>query len=366
MDERQAGVKRPGTSAENSTAKRWRGDRTTENKFAEATANNSLELRDIHTHLMGMGSAQFWCDNIVFDDAVLPAHATFCEEDSTARDILGPLLWDHKNRVWFGSEKFASLIAILRNDSTREEQTKEINEQLGEMKDCLDETLWSLLDTYKLTFSKDFCYDIVYKEEKLSQALDLPLEMNADIRLTHLEARLGISHSQEPITFKHYIIFNAREQKFQVAYGIRNEDLVKLVNKGSDARNPVQRATEAFIRNAFTMCNPDGSQPEILDFHTFRGAFTPQFYPRRFALKDCLYEQRLDILAYLLQHVLSRYSACSPSVKYVEFSVSCSDLSRPWVLDVLKCFNSREGDEVSKKLRLHSTFSHIKVPFVRE
>ncbi|CAF3388299.1 unnamed protein product, partial [Rotaria sp. Silwood2] len=105
--------------------------------------------------------------------------------------------------------------------------------------------------------------------------------------------------------------------------------------------DPAQRDARAHIMNGFSMMNADGSEPRSVDFHSFRGSFTPQFYPRRFALKDSLYGQRLDLLAYLLQYVLHRYSTCLPPVKYCEISVGAGDLGRPWLLDILSTFSNR-------------------------
>ena len=68
----------------------------------------------------------------------------------------------------------------------------------------------------------------------------------------------------------------------------------------------------------------------------FTGPFTPDFYPRRFALKDSIYSQRLDILAALIAHIVERYQTCLPPIRYCEFSISANDLCRPWVFDVLR------------------------------
>src|SRR6185312_1108784 len=88
-------------------------------------------------------------------------------------------------------------------------------------------------------------------------------------------------------------------------------------------------ALYAQLANSFTMLGPHGRAPSQLDFHKYRGCFTPEFYPRRFVLKDCMYEQRLDVLDTLLCYSLARYALAN--VSYVEYSVGINDLTRPWV-----------------------------------
>ena len=56
---------------------------------------HQAQLYDLHTHLMGMGSANFWIDTIILDPSVMPNNATFkAEENRKIRDDLSPLVWD--------------------------------------------------------------------------------------------------------------------------------------------------------------------------------------------------------------------------------------------------------------------------------
>ncbi|CAF1393591.1 unnamed protein product [Rotaria sp. Silwood1] len=131
----------------------------------------------------------------------------------------------------------------------------------------------------------------------------------------------------------------------------------KPINEITD---PAQRDARAHIINAFSMMNADGSAPRSVDFHSFRGAFTPEFFPRRFALKDSIYSQRLDLLAFLLRNALYRFSTCSPPIKYCEFSVGCGDLSRPWIFDILLTFSNAEPISELKKLVNNNHFPWLK------
>lgn len=51
-----------------------------------------------------------------------------------------------------------------------------------------------------------------------------------------------------------------------------------------------------------------------------RGNFTPQFYPRRFEMRDVIVDRHPQVLEVLLNTVLHRYGKAG--VGYVEFSVS--------------------------------------------
>ncbi|CAF3892043.1 unnamed protein product, partial [Rotaria sp. Silwood1] len=186
----------------------------------------------------------------------------------------------------------------------------------------------------------DFTYDVVLTLNDLGKGLGVttsPINNFEDLIQSKVEEKLGLHIYQESIEqrlrpFRQWIVFNARKQKFEIVKGITVEILRKRI--ADSEISPIQRQiTEGHIKNAFSMRNPDGTEPRLIDFDRFHGSFTPEFYPCRFALKDSLYAQRLDILAALLLYVLRRYQSCSPSVQYCELSVGVGDLSSPWVVD---------------------------------
>lgn len=75
------------------------------------------------------------------------------------------------------------------------------------------------------------------------------------------------------------------------------------------------------------MLNIDGTRIHCngaAQISQFRGKFTNDFYPRRFALKDCIYGQRLEILSILLHNTINRYS--KSGTNYVEYSLGVNDL----------------------------------------
>jgi len=96
------------------------------------------------------------------------------------------------------------------------------------------------------------------------------------------------------------------------------------------------------MTNAFTMADVDGGTAAEVNLDYYRGSFTPEFYPRRYAPKDCLYNQRLDVLGLFFEYVLDRYARKSKlSVDYVEFSYSVRDLCKPWIRRVFQDVQER-------------------------
>jgi len=292
-------------------------------KSRESEARSELDkeehiLSELHTHLMGMGNANFWL-GLLNDRNALPSDSL-----SDPRDILAhfPLIWSPEDQ------------AFLDKDATTEAFTQLLHPDVPDSLKPLfgitnREELLRHLSHYQLSFARDFTFEVILKLQDLFKAFGIPEGHPESVRQAVLEERLMIG-SASPI--RRFIIWNARNQQLQHCHGLRVSDLCRLMQQHPEV--------EGHVRNGFSMCSNDGSAATVSDFHSFRGSFTPEFYPRRFALKDSLYEQRLDVLAILLSHVLDRYGSCRPPVDYVEFSVGVGDVCRTWVFDVLRCFGS--------------------------
>lgn len=197
-----------------------------------------------------------------------------------------------------------------------------------------------------LAFAENFSHDVILKLTDLASGLGVTNRCNEFIQAA-VEEKLCfhiIPASDRP-QFRHWIIFNARSQCFEVVYGITVEELRKLITIDSYAPTQASILARAHIVNTISMCDPQGTDARPIDFHSFQGMFTPEFYPRRFAVKDSIYGQRLDILAHLLDHILDCYSTCRPAVTYCELSVGVGDITRPWVFDVLCSFPSAQMQE---------------------
>eukprot|EP00767_Chilomastix_cuspidata_P001397 gnl/Chilomastix_cuspidata/151.p1 GENE.gnl/Chilomastix_cuspidata/151~~gnl/Chilomastix_cuspidata/151.p1 ORF type:complete len:1820 (+),score=463.04 gnl/Chilomastix_cuspidata/151:256-5460(+) len=145
--------------------------------------------------------------------------------------------------------------------------------------------------------------------------------------------------------FRHYTVFDQRKRKFRRVFGIRNVDLVAEIWPEAihelegiyggiyylpdplpthSVRPAVQQRVEALMKNCFAMLAVDGGRPQEADMLMYRSRFTPEFYPRRFALKDALYEQSLEVLT-LHVATLARHLA-EAGVRYTEISHSVNDI----------------------------------------
>ena len=312
------------------------------------------QLYELHTHLLGMGNAGFWIDTILCDRKIMPTNEMFLKKDSEFPETLCRLIWKKNYGSGFvNAKESANFIKYLRKSKDipwdTAEKRKKVEDDIKDQFKDLYLTFWSLIEDEKfnkeqhhrvMNFGKHFSYDVVLTLNDLAKGLNVDLDNGDDIAQMKIAEKLGIylSEDTESIEFGHWIIFNARKQLFEIVYGIRVEDLRKLITIDITSPNEAKKNAHAHIVNAFSMCDAQGTPARHVDFHNFRGAFTPEFYPRRFALKDSIYSQRLDVLAALIYHVLKRYQTCFPPVKYCEFSVGVGDLSSPWVFDVLRSF----------------------------
>ncbi|CAF1210121.1 unnamed protein product, partial [Rotaria magnacalcarata] len=320
------------------------------------------ELYDLHTHLLGMGNIGFWINTILMNQTVLPTNKEF-ENYHDLRKNVCRLVWDKNKKEFIYGEKVDELVQYLMKESypngSLERLKKNINALLPGTSTVFndmhaeDYKLIRELRHYGLTF-KNFSYDVILKLEDLVDGLGIK-NTNKDIHQAAIEEKLGFhtcASSHRP-SFRYWVIFNARLQHFEIVYGITVEELRKLIDIDANAPREANKLARAHIVNAFSMCDAQGTLARPVDFHGFHGMFTPEFYPRRFALKDSIYSQRLDVLAHLLYYVLHRYDICSPPVTYCEFSVGVGDLTREWVLDVL-CSLSTSARRSTQSSRTNS------------
>lgn len=167
--------------------------------------------------------------------------------------------------------------------------------------------------------------DVVFDEAALAQALfdhapvqDVGGAIRRILGASDNAAVAGLLQE----SYKEYIVFNAREQQFDLRLGVPNRVLVRVMQ--------LQPSVTRVVDSAFCMVDQEGAVPPLSVLnHTMRDHFTPQFYPRRFILKDELYSQRLCVINMLLARVLVHY--WQSGVGYAEPSVGIGDLLRPWV-----------------------------------
>ena len=165
-----------------------------------------------------------------------------------------------------------------------------------------------------------FTYDVVYDLKSIARALgqEVKAEQTNEQLQSQIANRLpvkGAKNWQRGLVHT-YTVWNARTQKFESRLGITNTDLCVMLEKDT-------LRTE--IENFFQMKGDHQHQRETSWKH-----FDPQFFPRGYMLKECIYSQYPVVLDLLLDHVLSNHE--QTGAVYVEFSVDFGDLiERPWI-----------------------------------
>lgn len=172
------------------------------------------------------------------------------------------------------------------------------------------------LDTHP-SMRYSFTFDVVYSLSTFQAAL-------GGVEECVVYSRLGISEDDRG-QFRPYIVFNARNQEFEIRHGITNTNLLTLLRENA---NDILHSA---LKNCYSMLDDNGNIPtESVLRNRYIDQFTPEFYPMRYILKDDLYSQYLDVLDVLLHHVLENYRQAG--VRYIEFSVGHGDLiTRPYV-----------------------------------
>jgi hypothetical protein len=137
--------------------------------------------------------------------------------------------------------------------------------------------------------------------------------------------------------YKTYVVYDFREDHFTTVTGIPCRYISKLVQlereARTDPRHP-QGCIESMVRNWFSMLEADGDHASLNTVKgIYRGSFTPEFFPMRYSIKDCIYSQEPSVLALLLNHVMIRYR--TSGVDYAELSISNKDVLNPHFLPVM-------------------------------
>lgn len=266
-------------------------------------AVEKLELGDLHTHLLGMGSHNFWIDTVI--KKLIPALRRKKQIEFYGRENV-----THDNIYYLEGENLAM---------------PEFSSKVF-LKDKLHLCSPGLQDELKKSSNIDFTYDVVFDKNALKEALfpnfdsQRPEEITDDLLLE----KLGLDRSQKSMINRERIVFNAREQWFEIRKGILNADVLDFIDRNDALR-------KAFS-NCFSMLDFDGNEPTSAFMKSkTRLMFRPEFYPMRYRLKDELYSQYLEVLDSLLHHVITQVYVPN-GVGYVEFSVGISDvMNRPWV-----------------------------------
>ncbi|KAJ3268502.1 hypothetical protein HDV01_002705 [Terramyces sp. JEL0728] len=177
-------------------------------------------------------------------------------------------------------------------------------------------------------------FDVVYDITSLEKGLELTLDFTKEVKdswktvnnldKVDLESLNTLMDDMKLPECKLYNVLNFRNKEsiLTKVIGISNSEIVKVMNS---------KEWSSRFRNAFSILNDAGDHDERVH-SIFRGRF--DYFDRRFALKDPIYQQYPEVLGILLNSSMARYQ--KSGVNYVEFSVSARDLSNPFIVVHLK------------------------------
>lgn len=271
-------------------------------KWLDETICNR-ELRDLHTHLLGMGSWTFWL-------RIIKERVPEWVKRRAIEWYLLPVggVLDHSSIL--DTEPTSSFM------ERPDDPTRSFCDRLRGMPHlrqfCEKALGVSVFDCHENNLV--FTYDVVYDVTTWCKALDQSkVHTAADVADV-----LGISEVE--LTRRQYVVWNARKQQLEKRQGLTNSRLVELLSSRQSTR------LEQALKNCFSMLQLGGEPADDSTIvRLFEGEFDPLFFPMRYALKDSLYEQYLDVLDELLTHV-TRDLYEPNGVSYVEFSVGFSDM----------------------------------------
>lgn len=319
-------------------------------------------VAELHTHLMGMGSADFWLDIVVVwhrYERLKKLKKTFEEEPPREhRPERGDWLWKYFPNQRSLSDKPTlptpgdqELSALYREGFEYHPQVWEDAEELSDLQQL-----------FTLTSSKDdesgvFQCDIVLTVASLRVAFNLPDLIPEGLAEHEIISRLHVAGSCARrrrgvvSNLRDWIVWVPKDNEFRIKRGIPCSVIVSLcsLDRPECTRTLSQRSVVAHLRNAFSVLGMDGKDAELHDILDCRGHFTPQFNPRRFVLKDDLIDQDPSILQRLLKWELTRLERAG--VKYVEFSVSLKDLTCPIVVQHLALVPDVHWDPSTREQR---------------
>ena len=259
------------------------------------------DLIDLHSHLMGMGNMEFWTKWIM--GVFIPRKL-----QSVRQEVMGV-------RTKKSVENFLKKHFFPENERPNLSFPKEAIDSIFQH--------WGEIEF-------DVVYDITSLEKGLGLSLDFTavenkfLETGNNLDKIDLDALNTLMNDMNLPECKLYNVLNFRNKDsiLTKVIGIPNSEILKVVDG---------KEWNSRFRNAFSILNDAGDYDERVH-SIFRGQF--DYFDRRFALKDPIYQQYPEVLGILLNSSMARYQ--KSGVNYVEFSMSARDLSNPFIVVHLK------------------------------
>jgi len=262
--------------------------------------NNATKQRkfsDLHSDLMGMASWEFWVNKVMKE--------------------LIPKLVKEKKIEWYMTKNQLTFANVLNRAPARnfcEGDEPRFEYIADELKEWCELALRAKIEGGYRNFY--FTYDVVYTVDKLMQAFNVE-------RLDYLAWELGTDVGE--FGRSPHIVWNAKKQLFEERQGVTNSRLLQLIEKKYGG------SSVGRLPNCFAVLDSNGVSPHrSVIFDLFGRVPLAKIYPMQHALKESMYEQYLEIFDELINHLVNDVFIPS-GVGYVEFSVSHSNITKPWV-----------------------------------
>ena len=276
-------------------------------------------LTDLHTHFTGMGNANFWVNQIMKTTIPAIVHQVTDTQTTVENRIFGRLRLVGQDDLLKHFDQIDRICSAALNAAV-------VGNGIGIVgKD----------DYYREFFMANFTEDVVYPKDELlkaffgydpsSQLSECHNAMHPDDALWRLEQLICNPRSTTFFAdaLRPYVIFNCKSRMFEYVVGLTNTTLMSWMEGDSDEAT----SGRAALDNCFEMLDNRGGRAGNADLKSYRGKFSPQFNPMRYALKDPLIQQQPIVLSCLLNHVA--YNYYRNGVSYVELSVSLREAMRP-------------------------------------
>lgn len=305
-------------------------------------------LVDLHAHLLGMGDATFWIDIIMREYLVRKYERDEPQEPLSTVQSQPSSIESGK------SEPPPKKKQKVTRKPTERNLSQPCKNRLKSVRDQLKFPTLTQADFFKLDsmaqfdveeLEERFTHDAVYSLKQLYLAFggDLKTAVEDECNTTKRKMQNEVNIKTNGILDSHfskYIVFNARKRQLKRVYGVKNSDMARLLKRSREARarevgivvsDTKSPSSAAMLREqlteAFTMSRRDP-------------VFTPTFFPRRFILKDAMYEARLGVLSLLVNHIGLKYDR--NGVSYAELSLGINDCLNPdvWYYIITKSYNT--------------------------
>ena len=171
-----------------------------------AIFSEQTNLCDLHTHLLGMGNADFWIQSILEHRTIMPTQNDF-KMKPDIRKKLCRLIWNEKNKNFIDGNRAAAYIQHLIDQDYPRGSLTNLATSIGDLLPHEEEVFLKLTETEEfvqelqhrnLGFHNNFSYDVVLKLSDLAKGLGVK---ECDVLIqTAVEEKLGVHISPSSIS----------------------------------------------------------------------------------------------------------------------------------------------------------------------